>query len=96
MALNEDLEFDRLIQDKRYKELISVLNGIINKLDSLNKESVKISMQNILSKVGEITPAIQLLANVIIEKLQPKETEWYFDIHRDRNGYITGITAKGK
>jgi hypothetical protein len=92
--VDEDIEFDRLIQDKRYKELIGVLTKVLDKLDTLNKEDTKDSMERLLSKVGEITPAIKVLAKVIIEQLKPKNKEWYFEITRNSQGYITEIIAK--
>jgi len=102
----QELEFDRLVKDKQFKELTKILVKILDKLNDIkstdntyNLERIEDAVKNItISPDNKLPKALELIGNAIINKIKEividKPTEWTFSIERDYNGLIQNIKAK--
>ena len=84
----EELEFDRLLADKRHKEMVKCLTDIAKD----NNEAIK-SIAEKLSVTEE--PEIKLIGESIINKLDEMiKRKMVLTIERDRNGDMKTITVE--
>lgn len=97
----DDKEFNDLIKEKRFNEVIAILNKILKNLGSIDKNILTHFMENTLldkSSNLESNKSIELIGNNIINKLEElnnkSSKEWSFNITRDERGYIESINAK--
>lgn len=104
----EITEFDRLLAEKRHKELITILTKLVSTLskaqsqpdivvDTTNIEKVLKSLEN-SSKDEKLPSSIKAIGDVIAKKLDNinKPTQWEFNIERDKKGLIKTVKAKSK
>lgn len=103
----EDKEFDKLLEDKRHKELLETLKKIASLLtleddtivQAIDKQCISIDLlnKNLLDYFGKSDKNVVDLSVVTktLEKLKtPKPSNWEFDVVRDKDGLIQ--TIKGK
>jgi hypothetical protein len=103
--MNEDLEFERLLIEKRHSELIVLLTKMLNKPSSTTDLKKIESLLTLLSEKKEdnIPKSIQILSESIIksqnklistiEELKNKKGEWTFEIIRNTYGNIYEVKA---
>ena len=93
----ETEEFESLVKEKKFNEIISILKNILISLRPTEDNSkVEALLKQILDKEQEPFPqSIQLIGEAILNKISEKDTrEWLFTVERDNQGLIKTITAK--
>jgi len=93
----ETEEFESLVKEKKFNEIISILKNILISLQPTEDNSkVEALLKQILDKEQEPFPqSIQLIGEAILNKISEKDTrEWLFTVERDNQGLIKTITAK--
>ena len=104
--MNEDLEFERLLTEKRHSELIILLTKMLNKpQSSIDLKKIE-DLLGLISKKKEddIPKSIKILSENIIKsqeklistinELKNKKGEWTFEVLRNTYGNIYEVKAK--
>lgn len=104
----EDREFDKLLEEKRHKELLESLKKIAALLtveddtliQAIDKQALGIDLlnKNLSDYFGKSDKNVVDLSTVIktLESLKiqkPTSQKWEFDIVRDKEGFIKTIKA---
>ena len=104
--MNEDLEFERLLTEKRHAELIVLLTKMLDKpQSSIDLKKIEDLLGLISEKEdSDIPKSIQILSENIIKSqeklistindLKNKKGEWTFEIMRNTYGNIYEVKAK--
>ena len=104
--MNEDLEFERLLTEKRHSELIILLTKMLDKpQSSIDLKKIEDLLGLISEKEdSDIPKSIQILSENIIKSqeklistindLKNKKGEWTFEIMRNTYGNIYEVKAK--
>ena len=104
--MNEDLEFERLLTEKRHSELIVLLTKMLDKpQSSIDLKKIEDLLGLISEKEdSDIPKSIQILSENIIKSqeklistindLKNKKGEWTFEIMRNTYGNIYEVKAK--
>ena len=104
--MNEDLEFERLLTEKRHSELIVLLTKMLNKpQSSIDLKKIEDLLGLISEKQeSDIPKSIQILSENIIKsqeklistinELKNKKGEWTFEVLRNTYGNIYEVKAK--
>lgn len=104
--MNEDLEFERLLTEKRHSELIVLLTKMLNKpQSSIDLKKIEELLGLISEKKEDNIPkSIQILSESIInnqkelistiKEIKNKKSEWTFEIMRNTYGNIYEVKAK--
>lgn len=93
----ETEEFESLVKEKRFNEIISILKNILVSLKPKDDNSkVEALLEQILNKKQEPFPqSITVIGEAILSKLSEKDTrEWTFTVQRDNQGLIKTVLAK--
>ena len=104
--MNEDLEFERLLTEKRHSELIILLTKMLNKpQSSIDLKKIE-GLLGLISekKEDDIPKSIKILSENIIKsqeklistinELKNKKGEWTFEVLRNTYGNIYEVKAK--
>lgn len=104
--MNEDLEFERLLTEKRHSELIILLTKMLDKpQSSIDLKKIE-GLLGLISEKKEdnIPKSIQILSENIIKsqeklistinELKNKKGEWTFEVMRNTYGNIYEVKAK--
>ena len=104
--MNEDLEFERLLTEKRHSELIVLLTKMLDKpQSSIDLKKIE-DLLGLISKKKEddIPKSIKILSENIIKsqeklistinELKNKKGEWTFEVLRNTYGNIYEVKAK--
>ena len=104
--MNEDLEFERLLTEKRHSELIVLLTKMLNKpQSSIDLKKIE-DLLGLISekKEDDIPKSIKILSENIIKsqeklistinELKNKKGEWTFEVLRNTYGNIYEVKAK--
>lgn len=104
--MNEDLEFERLLTEKRHSELIALLTKMLDKpQSSIDLKKIE-GLLGLISEKKEdnIPKSIQILSENIIKsqeklistinELKNKKGEWTFEVMRNTYGNIYEVKAK--
>ena len=105
----EDKEFDKLLEEKRHKELLASLKKIATLLtveddtliQAIDKQALGIDLlnKNLSDYFGKSDKNVVDLSVITktLESLKvqkPTSQKWEFDIIRDKDGFIQNIKAK--
>ena len=104
--MNEDLEFERLLTEKRHSELIILLTKMLDKpQSSIDLKKIE-GLLGLISekKEDDIPKSIKILSENIIKsqeklistinELKNKKGEWTFEVLRNTYGNIYEVKAK--
>jgi hypothetical protein len=97
----DDKEFNELIKEKRFNEVILILNKILKNLGNIDKNLLSSFVDKTsLNKTDntDFNKSIELIGLNITKSLENmknnQQQEWLFNIQRDERGYIESIKAK--
>ena len=96
-----DTQFEQLVQEKRYNELIGILKKILVNLNPETDNSDVLALINkVISNQVVLPKAIQLMTESIVNKLESlrkvENNNWLFQVKRDDSGLITHVVAINK
>jgi hypothetical protein len=93
--------FQKLVEEKRHKELMKLLTKILVDLKPEdNTKDLTSSINKLISNQSLLPKAIQLMTDSIVNKLESlrkvENNNWLFQVKRDESGLITHVIAINK